>query len=80
LYSFVKVGGKFLAYKGSNYNEELNNSKNAIKLLKIHEIQTLKYNIEEINTTRYCIVFEKLESTDKKYPRNQNKVRQKPLN
>lgn len=77
---FIKVGGKFLAYKGSNYVEEVNNSKNAIKLLKVREIQTLKYEISDINTTRYCILFEKLESTDKKYPRNQNKVRQKPLN
>lgn len=77
---FIKVGGKFISYKGSNYNQELENSKNAIKLLKVHEIQTLQYNINEIDTIRYCIIFEKIEATPLKYPRNQNKVRLKPLN
>ena len=77
---FIKVGGKFIAYKGTNYNQELENSKNAIKLLKVHEVQTLKYDITEIETVRYCIIFDKVAQTDKKYPRNQNKVRLKPLN
>lgn len=77
---FIKVGGKFIAYKGTNYNQELENSKNAIKLLNVHEIQTLKYSIKEINSERYCIIFEKTAITDKKYPRNQNKARLKPLN
>lgn len=77
---FIKVNGKFIAYKGTNYNQEIENSKNAVKLLNVHQIQVLKYNIEEINTERYCIVYEKTAPTDKKYPRNQNKVRQNPLN
>lgn len=77
---FIKVGGKFVAYKGSNYNQELENSQNAIKLLNVRHIQTLKYNIQEINTERYCIIFEKIAKTPPKYPRNQNKVRLKPLN
>jgi len=77
---FIKVNGKFIAYKGTNYNSEIEESKNAIKLLKVQEIQTLKYDISEIETTRYCIIFEKLDNTPKKYPRGQNKVRLKPLN
>ena len=77
---FIKVGGKFIAYKGTNYGQELENSKNAIKLLNVREIQTLRYNIKEIATERYCIIFEKTALTASKYPRNQNKVRLKPLN
>lgn len=77
---FVKVGGKFVAYKGTNYNQELESSKNTIKLLNVHQIQMLKYDIKEIETTRYCIIFEKLEETPKKYPRGQNKARLNPLN
>ena len=77
---FIKVGGKFVAYKGTNYNQELENCKKTIKLLKVHQVQILKYNIKEIETERYCIIFEKEDITDKKYPRNQNKPRLKPLN
>ena len=77
---FIKVGGKFVAYKGTNYNQELENSKNAIKLLSVREVQTLKYDIKELQTTRYCIIFEKTAETPKKYPRSQNKARLKPLN
>lgn len=77
---FIKVAGKFVAYKGTNYNQEIENSKNTIKILNVREIQTLKYNIKEINTERYCIIFEKMATTDKKYPRSQNKARLKPLN
>ena len=77
---FIKVGGKFVAYKGTNYNQELENSVNAIKLLHVRQVQTLKYTIKEIETERYCIVFEKESATPNKYPRSQNKVRLKPLN
>ena len=77
---FIKVEGKFVAYKGTNYNSEIEQSKNAIKLLKVREIQTLKYDISEIETTRYCVIFEKTGITAQKYPRGQNKVRLKPLN
>lgn len=77
---FIKVGGKFIAYKGTNYNSEIESSQNAIKLLKVHEVQVLKYNIKEINTERYCIIYEKEDNTPKKYPRGQNKPRLKPLN
>jgi len=77
---FLKVGGKFIAYKGTNYNQEIEESKNTVKLLNVHQIQILKYNIKEINTERYCVVYEKTDTTAKKYPRQQNKVRLKPLN
>ena len=77
---FIKVGGIFIAYKGTNYNQEVENTKKTTKLLNIRQVQILKYNIKEINTERYCIVYEKTGITDKKYPRGQNKPRLKPLN
>lgn len=55
---FVKIGGFFVAYKGRNYEEELSQSKNAIrifgaKLSKIHKY-TLLDNLGE----RVYIIFE----------------------
>ena len=77
---FIKVGGIFVAYKGTNYNQEIENTKKTVKLLNIRQVQILKYNIKEIDTERYCIIYEKTDITDKKYPRGQNKPRLKPLN
>jgi len=77
---FLKVNGVFMAYKGTNYNQELENCKKTIKELKVNMVETLKYSIDEISAERYCIVFKKYENTAKKYPRGQNKPRLKPLN
>ena len=77
---FLKINGKFVAYKGVNYKQEIDASTNAIKLLHVRLVQTLKFNISEINTERYCLIFEKELETPKKYPRGQNKARLNPLN
>lgn len=76
---FIKVNGLFIAYKGSSVNQEIENSQNAIKLLNIRKVNELKYNLDEINAVRYCIIFKKDKETPKKYPRSQNKVRLNPL-
>jgi len=74
---FVKVGGKFIAYKGPNYKEELKNSSNAIKLLGGKMLRTYEYNIT--NQDRTLIVIKKITSTDKKFPRIYGKIKSNPL-
>jgi len=75
----LKKHGKIVAYKGSNYQEELDNAKNALNLLKCR-VKTIKeYYIEEIDTYRYIIIVEKFDDINKKYPRKQNKPRLQPL-
>lgn len=76
---FIKIGGYIVAYKGSNYEEELNNSKNALKALKCCVKSVEKYYIEELDTYRYVILIEKLEKTPNNYPRKGNKPRIQPL-
>jgi 16S rRNA (guanine527-N7)-methyltransferase len=75
----LKNGGKIIAYKGSNYQEEIDNASNALKLLNCHIDNTIQYNIEEINADRYIIEITKLKSVSSKYPRKQNKPRTQPL-
>jgi len=71
-----KVGGKFIAYKGTLENE-IDESKVAIELLggKLNEIYN--FNLEEY--TRNIVVIDKVKSTPIKYPRGQNKPRTSPL-
>lgn len=75
---FVKVGGSFLAYKSDKVEDEVNSSLNAIAILggKLKKIHTYKLDSE---TTRTIVEIEKLKPTDKKYPRDMNKPKLKPL-
>ena len=78
---FVKLNGHLIMYKGSNYIEELNISKNALTELggKVETIE--KYNLEfngEI-LERALLVVKKIAETPSKYPRDKNKPRLKPL-
>lgn len=73
---FVKVGGRFVSYKG-DAEEELKEAKNAINILggKIVEIK----NYELYGAKRTIIVIEKVKNTDIKYPRSNGAIRKKPL-
>lgn len=75
----VKVGGMFLAYKGSNYKEEIDISENALKLLnsKIENIEN--YELPENYGYRTVIFVKKVKKTDKIYPRKNNLPKNKPL-
>ena len=74
-----KVGGKFIALKGSSLNEELSQANYAIQLLggKTKDIQ--KIYVKQIDATRENLTIEKVKPTDKKYPRGKNLPRLKPL-
>lgn len=77
---FLKVGGRMLCYKGTNYNEEIDGSKNTFSVLHSKVVDVKEYPVKEIDTTRYVVVVEKNKATDSKYPRGMNKPRLKPLN
>ena len=76
---FVKVGGNFIALKGSSYKEELERAEFAIETLggKLKHIQ--KINVQEIESERANILIEKVKTTLSKYPRGKNLPRLKPL-
>lgn len=78
LLPLVKVGGKVICMKGPNYEEEVSNSKNAIKILggKIKDVISL--NIDD-ELERNIIIIEKIKSTPNKYPRNSGLPLKKPL-
>ncbi|MDE7087097.1 MAG: 16S rRNA (guanine(527)-N(7))-methyltransferase RsmG [Clostridia bacterium] len=74
---FVKVGGKFIAYKGG-CGEEIKEALNAIKVLG-GEIETKEeYELPD-GDNRTLIVIKKVAPTPLKYPRGQGKERKCPI-
>ena len=76
---FVKTGGKFIAYKSENCDDEINEAKNAISVLggELENVVSVKLPYSDI--TRKLVLIKKMKETPLKYPRNQNKPRKQPL-
>ena len=75
---FVKKGGLFVSYKAGDSEEEINNSKNAIKLLggKISKVENF---ILPNNDSRAFVIVKKINNTEKKYPRKAGVPAKNPL-
>ncbi|HOM02267.1 MAG TPA: 16S rRNA (guanine(527)-N(7))-methyltransferase RsmG [Acetivibrio sp.] len=75
---FVKVGGYFIAMKGSN-TEEIENSKKALDILggKIEDV--LEFNLPFSDIKRNVVVIKKFRQTPTKYPRKSGKPSKVPL-
>jgi len=76
---FIKVGGYFAAYKSENISEEILNSENAVLKLggRIKEIREINLPGSEI--IRKIIIIEKVNKTEKTYPRKAGKPSKSPL-
>ncbi len=74
----LKVGGKLVAYKGSNVQEEIVSSSKALDTLKgkiIEKVDTCLPN----GDYRCILIVQKYAPTPKGFPRGKNKPRQNPL-
>lgn len=78
---FLKTGSKCLLLKGSNLDEEIKNSKNALSILnsKITNIYEYCYTLDSETYNRKIIEIVKQKSTKEKYPRNYGKIKKNPL-
>ena len=77
LIPLVKVGGMVYCLKGPNIEEELEESKKAIKILGGKIEQVIKYNIEE--NERSLIIIKKEKNTEQTYPRKIGKPLSDPI-
>lgn len=75
---YVKIGGKFLAYKGA-FEEELEEALNALEILGGKVEKVYSYSLPEGCGERSVIVIKKVKKTPEKYPRGQGLERKKPL-
>ena len=74
---FVKPDGRFVSYKSEKADEELEKAKNAIRLLGGKVTSTVSFELED--NIRTLIVIDKIESTNKKYPRKAGTPGKEPL-
>ncbi|MDH6603686.1 16S rRNA (guanine527-N7)-methyltransferase [Bacilli bacterium PM5-9] len=75
----VKVDGYFVALKGKQALEELDEAKLGIEKLGANLISKDKYQLISDYSTRYMLKYKKVKPTDKKYPRNYSQIKKKPL-
>lgn len=75
---FVKLGGVFIAMKGSKGLEEFNEAKKAVKILGGKLLKAHQFN-DDIMGERYNLEITKIKKTPKKYPRSYAKIKKTPL-
>lgn len=75
---FVKPGGYFIALKGYEIEQELEEAKKAIKLLGGEIKEVKKYELPEENR-RGIVVIQKISQTPTKYPRMAAKIKKQPI-
>lgn len=75
---FVKIGGIFIAMKGKNAPLELSRAQQAIVQLGADLEKSLNYTLPS-GDERHLLIFRKLSSTPKTYPRKPHIIKKKPL-
>lgn len=79
LLPLVKVGGKCICMKGPNIDDEVNNAKNAIKILGGDIEKIDNFELPDSNIKRNIIIIKKIKKCDIKYPRKPGEPIKKPL-
>ena len=74
----VKIGGFFIAMKGSEYEVEVDDSKKAIDVVG-GQIEKIKNFELPDSSVRNIILIKKISRTPTKYPRNSVQISKKPL-
>ena len=75
----VKVGGRFLAMKSVDTEDEITAAKGAIKTLGGRIIGVEDYRIPTSEVTHRVVIIEKIAPTSAKYPRAFAKIKKQPL-
>ena len=75
----VKVGGSFIAMKGSAGLDELKESKKAIDKIGGEVIASYEDTLPESGEKRILIEIKKIKPTNNKYPRQYSEIKKKPL-
>lgn len=76
---FVKVGGVFVAMKGPDCAQELEEAKNALHILGAEVEKTASYTIPGTDIVHTAVIIRKTKPTHPKYPRKWSQIKKKPL-
>ena len=66
---FCQIGGRFVAQKKGEINQEITKATKAINILGGKLDQVKKIELEELKDERYLVIIDKIYSTPDKYPR-----------
>lgn len=75
----IKVNGYFIALKGKIALEEIEQAKNALKILNFKIEKNKEDKLPSEEDKRANIFIRKMGSTNKKYPRNYSQIKNRPL-
>ena len=77
---FLKIGGRFIAYKSSKVEEEISEAKSAIDILGGQLVDVFEYKLElQENYERNLVLIKKEKRTPDNYPRSFSAIKNKPL-
>lgn len=76
---FIKVGGKFIPYKASDIEEELNQGKKAIQVLGGKLTEVKKITLPDSDIERSFLFIDKVKNTPKTYPRKAGTASKEPI-
>jgi 16S rRNA (guanine527-N7)-methyltransferase len=76
---FVRVGGRFVAMKGSNWEEEYQDAKTSFTRLGGKPLNVEQFTLPREQSSHYVVVVEKVNATPKKYPRRAGTPSKQPL-
>lgn len=75
----VKVSGYFIAMKGPDCQEEIEEAKKSVKLLGGKIENVIEYQLPQTDSRRTIIIIKKIANTPSKYPRANGKISKSPL-
>jgi len=76
---FCRIGGRFIAQKKGEIDQEVNRAKEAIAALGGKLDQIKKIGLDEFSDARYLVIIDKICPTPSKYPRRPGLPRRRPI-
>jgi 16S rRNA (guanine527-N7)-methyltransferase len=76
---FCRVGGRFIAQKKGEIDQEVNRAKEAIAVLGGRLDQTKRIELDAFTDARYLVIIDKIRPMPDKYPRRPGVPKQRPL-
>jgi len=76
---FCQVGGRFIAQKKGEVDQEVNRAQEAITALGGKLDQIKRIELDEFNDARYLVIIDKIHPTPSKYPRRPGLPRRRPI-
>jgi 16S rRNA (guanine527-N7)-methyltransferase len=76
---FCRIGGRFIAQKKGEIDQEITRAKKAIAVLGGRLEQTKKIELEEFSDARYLVIIDKICSTPSEYPRRPGVPKRRPI-